>query len=287
MSKVIKAYYEITKPERTLANVVTGLAGYLFASRWHIDWPSFVSFMAGMTLIIASACVLNNFTDRDLDKVMHRTKRRVLVTGELSAQNAAIFGLVIGVIGFWLLAHTNALTFLIGFIAYVSYVVFYDLAKRYSEWGTLVGTVPGAASLVAGYTAVTGHLDIAAALLFVIMVCWQMAHFYAIAIYRLKDYKKANVPVWPAKYGVQSTKRQIYVFVAAFITANALLWATHYVGYIYLIVVCVSGAYWLLLAARGFEKKTNDDTWARGLFKFSLVILLIFAAMLTIGPILA
>jgi protoheme IX farnesyltransferase len=118
------------------------------------------------------------------------------------------------------------------------------------------------------------------------MVCWQMAHFYAIAIYRLKDYKKANVPVWPAKYGVASTKRQIYIFVAAFITANALLWATHYVGYIYLAVVGLSSAYWLLLAAKGFEKTTDDDVWARGLFKFSLIILLVFAGMLTIGPIL-
>jgi len=285
---MLKEYYQLTKPERTLANVITALAGYLFASRWHVDWPVLLALLIGSTLIIASACVLNNLIDRDLDKKMVRTKKRALVTGRIPARHAGVFAATLGLVGFWALAYTNWLTFCVGALAgFVGYVALYDVAKRKSVWGTLVGTIPGGASLVAGYTAVTGRLDVAAWLLFIIMAAWQMAHFYAIAIYRLKDYQKAGVPVWPAKYGVANTKVQIFLFVAAFVAANALLAVSGHVKYSYLIVMTLVGGYWYWRAVQGFAKKVDDEAWARGMFGVSLVVLLVFAGVLTVGPILS
>ncbi len=274
------------KPERTLANVITALAGYLFASRWHTRWESLTALLVGSGLIIASACVLNNIIDRDLDRQMTRTKKRVLVTGALPARTAVIYAIALGVVGFWALAQTNWLTLAIGAAAYVSYVVIYDLAKRRSVYGTVVGAVPGAASLVAGYTSVTDRLDTAALLLFLIMAAWQMAHFYAIAIYRLKDYRQAGVPVWPVRHGIKSTKQQIFLFVAAFLAANALLAIYGYVRYSFLALMMVLGGYWYWRALQGMTRKIDDEAWARSMFGLSLIVLLAFSTLLTVGPIL-
>jgi heme o synthase len=284
---MLKQYIGLTKPERTLANVITGLAGYLFASKWHISWHILLSLVGGLALIIASACVLNNLMDRDLDKHMARTKKRALVTGEVPARDAFMFAVVIGTAGFWILAQTNWLTFWISAIAgYTGYVALYDYAKRKSVWGTLAGTICGSASIVAGYTAATGKLDSAAFLLFAIMAAWQMAHFYSIAIYRLDDYKKAGVPVWPAKFGVSNTKAQIFFFIAAFIGANALLAVFGYVKYSYLITISAAGGYWYWHAVSGLTKKVDDTAWARRMFGISLNVLLVFAVVLAVGPVL-
>jgi protoheme IX farnesyltransferase len=92
--------------------------------------------------------------------------------------------------------------------------------------------------------------------------------------------------VWPARYGVTSTKRQIFIFVAAFVAANALLAVFGYVSYSYLAIMTAFGAYWYWQALQGVVKAVNDEVWARRMFTTSLVVLLAFAAMLSVGPIL-
>ncbi|HEX5394881.1 MAG TPA: protoheme IX farnesyltransferase, partial [Candidatus Saccharimonadales bacterium] len=161
---------------------MTAVAGFLFASRWHIDWLLFASLLIGVTFVIASACVMNNLLDRRLDKKMSRTRNRALPAGKVSPAAGLVFGLLLGAAGFWALSFTNALTMAIIAVGYIGYVVAYGWSKRHTVYSTLIGTVPGGASLVAGYTAVTGSLDRAAAILFVIMLAWQMVHFYAIAV---------------------------------------------------------------------------------------------------------
>lgn len=280
----LRAYYRLAKPERTFTNILTALAGYLFASEWHFSWD-LLALIAGSTLIIGSACVLNNYADRDMDSKMQRTKKRSLVSGEVPVMHAIVYATIMGVVGFWVLAYTNWLTFAIGAIAFVGYVVLYDLAKRHTVYGTMVGTIPGSASLVAGYTAVIGRLDWTALLLFIVMAAWQMAHFYAIAIYRLADYKAASIPVWPAKKGVPSTKRQILLFIFIFGLANVALTIFGHAGYIYLAVMGAVSLYWLWMGISGF-KTTGGHKWARQEFKLSLIIIVVLAVMLAVGPIL-
>jgi protoheme IX farnesyltransferase len=283
---MLRECYLLTKPGIIYGNALTAIAGLLLASRWHISAGLFLATVAGTCLVIASACVINNYLDRGIDKKMVRTKQRALVTGELSGTFAIIYGLLLGGLGFTLLAlFTNKLVVLIGAVAYVDYIVLYGVSKRASMHGTLVGSIAGAAPPVAGYCAVTGHFNGGALIIFLIMVCWQMVHFYAIAIRRSADYKAAGIPVLPLVKGVHATKVQMISYTAAFVAAVTALTLFGYAGYIFLITIGGAGCIWLYKGLTSFQVKDNVK-WAGGMFGYSLVVLLVFSAALATGSIL-
>jgi protoheme IX farnesyltransferase len=280
---VLKDYYYLTKPGIIYSNVLTVAAGFLLASKHHIDVARLVYVLLGTSLIIAGACVFNNYIDRDIDARMARTKQRALVSGVIAVRRALIFATVITLVGFAILiVHVNWLTVLVGVIAFVDYIVIYGIAKRRSEHGTLVGTVAGAAPIVAGYTAATDHFNLESVLLLLTLTFWQMAHFYAIAIYRLADYKKAGLPVWPAKRGIAETKRYIIGYAVAFVIAAFALTVFGYTGYIYLAVMALAGWYWLSLVLDGLQVK-DDKQWARQVFLRSLIVIVVFSGALMVG----
>ena len=182
MSGKLKLYYSLTKPGVTYGNAITAVAGYLLATATSFDIARFLGLTFGITFVIASACVINNYLDQDIDRLMTRTKMRALVSGKLPGWHAVVFSVVLGVVGIGLLAWlTNLLTVGVAIFGWIVYVVFYGmLSKRLSIHGTLVGSVSGAAPIVAGYTAVTNTLDAGAWLLFAILFLWQMPEFYSI-----------------------------------------------------------------------------------------------------------
>jgi protoheme IX farnesyltransferase len=279
----IKNYYHLTKPGIIRGNLITALAGFLLASQGHIDFWLLLATLAGISLIIASACVFNNYIDRNIDKKMARTKKRALVTGLIAGRNAMLYATTLGVVGFGVLAaYTNFLTVLLGLIAIFSYVVLYGFAKRRSVHGTLVGTLPGALPPVAGYTAAMNQLDAAAIILFLILVFWQMPHFYAIAMYRFDDYKAAGVPVLPVKKGMKAAKVQILLYIVAFIIACAALAVYGYGGDTYLVVSLVLGYSWLYLGVKGF-KTADDKRWARKMFGFSLLVISLLSLVISLN----
>lgn len=283
---MFKQYVELTKPERTLANVITALAGFLLACRWSIPGLLLVATLAGTSLVVASACVLNNYIDRDLDTKMPRTKKRVLARHEMPPRNVLVYSIVLGVVGFVVLwTYVSFLVVVLGAIAYVDYIVLYGYSKRHSVHSTLIGTVSGAMPIMAGYCAVTGKIDMAAVLLFFSMVFWQMPHFYAIAIFRMKDYAAGGIPVLPLKKGIHRTKLQILCYTLAFIFTALLLRTYDYVGTIYTVVIAAVGVVWMWRGIHGYQSK-NDEAWARGMFFFSLKALMIFSVMVAIGSIL-
>lgn len=242
--------------------------------------------LAGTCLVIASACVINNYIDREIDAKMARTKKRALVSGKVSARAALFYGGILGVVGFGLLlAYTNNLVALIGLIAYIDYIVLYGWTKRHSVHGTLVGTIAGAAPPVAGYCAVTGKFDFGAFIIFMIMVFWQMVHFYAIAIRREKDYKAAGIPVLPVVKGVRETKIQMILYTIAFIFAVLDLSLRGYAGWMFAAVMAILGVVWLYKGLNSFGIKDNV-LWAKNMFMFSLIVLLSFSVMLSVGSIL-
>ncbi len=166
MTQTFKAYYQLTKPGIIYGNLLNTASGFLLASKWHFGFGLLLATLGGTALVIASACVINNFLDREIDAKMARTKKRALVSGSISGPRALICASLLGLLGFVILGvRTNRLTFGLGVLALFTYVVLYGIAKRRSVHGTVVGSIAGALPPVAGYTAVTNHLDSGALIL--------------------------------------------------------------------------------------------------------------------------
>lgn len=282
LGELLKTYYRLTKPGIIYGNLIVTAGGFLLASKGHIDPWLFLAVMSGTALVIASGCVFNNYIDRDIDKKMARTQKRALVTGAVSGRRAISYASALAIAGFAILTTgTNALAVAMGVIGLFFYVIVYGITKRMSTLGTVVGSVPGATPPVAGYLAVTNEFDTGALLLFLIMAVWQMPHFYAIAIFRLKDYAAANIPVLSVKKGIKLTKTYIMLYIAAYLGIAPLLTFLGYTGYIYLIVMGIVGVMWFWKGIEGFNAR-DDAAWARKMFGFSLIVLLSFACTLSV-----
>lgn len=273
-------YLLLTKPGIILGNLVTLAAGFFLAAQGPFDVWLFLAVLIGLSFIMASACVLNNYIDRPLDKKMSRTKNRALVTGIISGKKAIAFAIVLGVIGnIVLYRYTNTLTLAVANIGFFVYVVLYSLWKSHTIYSTAIGSIAGAIPPVVGYCAVKNQLDIGALILFAMLVLWQMPHFFAIAIYHLKDYSAANLPVLPIRKGIFRTKVHMVLYIIAFICTAALLTLFNYTGYVYLVVTTSIGLGWLILCLAGF--KGRDDTlWSKRMFQLSLVLIMAICFMI-------
>lgn len=217
-------YYSLAKPRALYGNVLTAAAGFLFASPGRIAWALFLAVCLGTTLVIASACVLNNVLDRDIDTLMARTKKRATVTGGIAARNAVVYAATLGIGGMAILvAWTNMLVVAVGLVGFLAYVVLYGMfSKRMSIHGTLVGSVSGAAPIQGGYVGASNVLDAGALIVFLMLFFWQLPAFYSISIYRREEYARANVPVVSVVRGVANTKVQILVYTGIFVLVSLL-----------------------------------------------------------------
>ena len=279
---MIKTYYSLTKPGIIMGNIITTVAGFAVASRGHIDSWLFLATLVGLSCIIASACVCNNYIDRYSDAKMARTKNRALVKGLVSGYNALFFATILGACGTFILAfYTNLLTTGIALTGFFVYVILYSGLKQRSMYATLIGSIAGAVPPVVGYCAVTGRLDIAALLLFAIVALWQMPHFFAIAMYRLDDYVAAAIPVLPVVKGIHATKIQMLLYIIAFSIVTLMPTFFGYTGYIYLAIAALLGFSWLWLCLQGFVSR-NNTLWARKMFLFSLIVVMVLSITISV-----
>ncbi|AKG70168.1 heme o synthase [Serratia fonticola] len=280
---MIKQYLQVTKPGIIFGNLISVVGGFLLASKGSIDYPLFLATLLGVSLVVASGCVFNNYIDRDIDKKMERTKNRVLVKGLIAPSVSLVYATLLGIAGFALLyIAANPLAMWLAVMGFVVYVGVYSLyMKRHSVYGTLIGSLSGAAPPVIGYCAVTNEFDAGALILLAIFSLWQMPHSYAIAIFRFKDYQAANIPVLPVVKGISVAKNHITLYILAFMIATLMLTLGGYAGYKYLIVAAAVSVWWLGMALRGY-KAENDSVWARKLFVFSIVAITSLSVMMSI-----
>lgn len=270
---MLKTYYYLMKPGIIMGNLITTGGAFILASKGNINGWLFLQTLAGLSLVIASGCVFNNYMDRKLDQKMERTKNRPLATGLITGKSAIPFATLLGIGGLLvLLRYTNLLTAAIALTGFLVYVILYGILKCRTIHGTIIGSVAGAIPPVVGYCAVSNHLDAAASLLFIIMVLWQMPHFFAIAMYRFKDYSAASVPLLPIQKGARLAKIHMHCYIAAFTGAALLLTYFGYTGYAYLAIASLLGLGWLYLCYKGW-KSESDTRWAHQMFRFSLVVI--------------
>jgi protoheme IX farnesyltransferase len=282
----IKSYYRLTKPGIIYGNLLTAAAGYFFASHWHNNYSALIGLLVGLGLIIGASCVANNVIDRDIDLKMERTKNRSTVTGDISKKTALRYAAILGILGaITLIVFTNFLTFLVGLFGVVVYLGFYSYAKRKSVWGTLVGGLAGAVPPIAGYAAYTNYLDQGAVILLFVLICWQLAHFYGIALYRKQEYKAAGIPVWPVIKGDWNAQFQALGAIGLFTIFSITLFFFGYTGFVYLAVMLVTGIAWFWYAVF-LAGKLKAPVWGRKVFLSSLIVMIILCLSLAFGPIL-
>lgn len=279
---MLKTYTMLTKPGIILGNVITTAAGFALASKGYLDMGLFLVTLIGLAFVIASAGVFNNYIDRAMDAKMARTKNRALVQGTISLKSALLFATCLGCVGVVILAlGTNLLTVSVALTGFFIYLVLYAYWKYYSFYGTIVGSLAGAIPPVVGYCAVSNRLDTGAWLLFLILVLWQMPHFFAIALYRLEDYRAASIPVLPLQKGIYLTKIHMFFYIIAFTLVASMLTFFGYTGNVYFLVTALLGLAWLGLCVNGF-KKENHVRWAHQMFVFSLVVIMGLCITLTV-----
>ncbi|MEO0442320.1 MAG: heme o synthase [Pseudomonadota bacterium] len=275
-------YMSLTKPGMIMGNLIAAAAGFFLAAKGQIDWLLLFISLSSVALIIGSACTFNNIIDRDIDRLMERTRNRVLVKGIIPVGYALAFGTTLGLSGFLLMYFfTTAIALLMGLIGFGVYVGLYSLYfKRRSVYGTAVGSISGACPPVMGYCSVTGTFDMGALLLLGIFCIWQIPHSYAIAIYRFNDYRLANIPVLPLRNGIKATRKHITLHIIAFTLVCLLLTQQHYVGIVYAISMTVLGVYWIYITVMEYREGKQRE-WGKKLFIFSIITICCFSMLIS------
>jgi protoheme IX farnesyltransferase len=272
----VRAYVALTKPRIIELLLVTTLPAMMLAAG---GWPStglVVATLVGGTLAAGAANVFNCYVDRDIDQLMHRTENRPLPTGALTPRAALVFGVVLTVVSITLLALTTtplAAALAAGAIFY--YAVLYTMVlKRRTRRSTEFGGVPGAAPVLIGWAAVTGSLAWPAVVFFGVVFCWQMPHFWALAMRFRADYARAQVPMLPVVATARSVGRQSVGWAWATVAVSLLLWpvaADYGIGWIYTVAAAGLGVWFAVEAHRLLGRIRRDvETRPMQLFHASI-----------------
>ncbi|QPQ30067.1 heme o synthase [Lysinibacillus sp. JNUCC 51] len=232
--------------------------------------PEIIFATIGSALVIGAAGAFNNVYDRDIDAIMPRTQSRPTVTGEMSAKSALTLAFAMLIIGVAVLALASPLAAAFGLLGVFLYVVPYTMwTKRRTIYNTEIGSIGGAIPALIGWAAVSTDITHPAILgLFLVMVIWQMPHFYAIAIRKHADYEAASVPMLPVVKGMRRTYYQTNFYLILLILSS-LLFGTLSVG-IMLVALLLSIA-WLVMSIYGYHSNKDQIKWATKMFVFSLI----------------
>ncbi|MDK3256374.1 heme o synthase [Blastococcus capsensis] len=287
----VGAYVGLTKPRIIELLLITTVPAMMLADRGWPSWTLLLSTLVGGTLAAGAANVFNCWYDRDIDRMMNRTQKRPLVTGAVSPRAALVFGVVLTVASIVLLALTTtplAAALAAGAIFY--YAVLYTMVfKRHTRRSTEFGGVPGAAPVLIGWAAVTGSLDWPAVVVFGVVFCWQMPHFWALALRFKDDYARADVPMLPVVTSALSVGRQTVAWSWVTVAVSLLLWpvgAEYGVGLGYTIAAAVLGAWFLIEAHRLLLRiRTGGETKPMQLFHVSISYLALLMVAIVVDAI--
>jgi protoheme IX farnesyltransferase len=276
-------YLALTKPGIVRMCLLMTAGGLWLApatvgsSKW-ITWTIWIAALLGSSLAVASANAFNMVWEREGDRLMARTRMRPLAAGRLGVASSSVFAGVLGLAAMVVLAlGTNWLTTGLAAFALLSYVLIYTPLKRRTPLALVIGAVPGAVPPLLGWTAVTNSLDLPGAVLFGILLVWQMPHFLAISIFRKQDYAAAGIRCVPVVRGEMVAKIQAIAWAVLLIPVSVALTPLGVTGDIYLVVSLLAGLAFLGFALMGLRHKPGDGPgtlrWARQLFALSLVYL--------------
>lgn len=248
----LRDYYELCKPRVVMLISFTAVIGMFLAVPGLPPMSALLWGTFGITLMAASAAAVNQILDQQADARMARTCGRPLPSGHLNLREAGCVALILGVIGFAMLAGlVNLLTAMLTFMALVGYAGVYTLyLKRATPQNIVIGGLAGAAPPLLGWTAVTGTFDWQPLLLVAIVFVWTPPHFWALAIERHAEYAKVDIPMLPVTHGIEYTRTQVLLYTLLLVVVTVLPFITQMSGWIYFVGAMILGAIFLRYAWR-------------------------------------
>ena len=274
-------YYTLTKPRVVQLIVFCAVIGMLLAQPGLPDWRLAGAATLGIWLVAAAAAAFNCLVEQQIDSRMARTAWRPSAKGELANAHtllfsAALCGVGSAVLYWWV----NPLTMWLTFATFVGYAVVYTvILKPLTPQNIVIGGASGAMPPVLGYAAMTGEVGHEALILCLIIFLWTPPHFWALALYRAEDYRKAGLPMLPITHGPEFTRLQVLLYTIVLFAATLLPFVFHMSGALYLAAAVVLGAMFIVYAWQLW--RDYSDALARATFRFSIWHLsLLFAALL-------
>lgn len=278
----VASYINLAKPHVTVMLLGTTLAAMTVANH---GLPSLVTVLAtllGGAMAAGSANSLNCYWDRDIDRVMSRTRQRALAARLVPETHALAFGVTLGVASYVLLATVvNQLSAILAVSAILFYVCVYTMwLKRSTPQNIVIGGAAGAVPVLVGWAAATGRVSWAAVWMFLIIFMWTPPHFWSLALVLKQDYARAGVPMLPVVRGEATTRRQIVIYTVLLVLTTLGLVASSTLGIIYLVSALALGGGLLYLALRlAVTRKLKD---ARTMFWCSNYYLAALFAMMVV-----
>jgi protoheme IX farnesyltransferase len=276
----VGAYVALTKPRIIELLLITTLPTMILAKGGLPDIWLMVATLAGGALAAGGANAINMYVDRDIDKLMHRTRNRPLVTGVIAPRNALMFAITLEVVAFVeLWAWVNLLSAVLAVSATLFYVFIYTLwLKRTSKQNIVIGGAAGAMPVLVGWAAVTDSLAWAPVVLFAVIFTWTPPHFWALAFKYKDDYEAANVPMMPVVATFRRTAMEILSYTIVMVGLTFLLAPVAHLGVLYLAAAGLLGAGFIALAIRLWVQATPKASMQ--LFSYSITYLtLLFVVM--------
>ncbi len=286
----VRLYYALTKPRVVQLIVFCAVIGMLLAGPGLPDWRVALAATAGIWLVAAAAAAFNCVVEQQIDSRMARTAWRPTARGELANRETLAFSAVLCTLGSALLYFAvNPLTMWLTFATFVGYAVVYTvLLKPATPQNIVIGGASGAMPPVLGWAAIRGEVGPEALILCLIIFLWTPPHFWALALYRAEDYRKAGLPMLPVTHGAAFTQLHVFLYTLVLFAATLLPFISGMSGVIYLVSAIALGGIFIGYAWKLW--RNYSDALARKTFRFSIWhLMLLFAALLIdhyLGPLL-
>ena len=280
---VFVQFLKLTKPRVNALIVFTAMIGMMLAYPVGIAWdlPLMLTATIGIALVAGAAAAFNCLVEQQIDKKMARTRARPTVAGSILTWQILVLAGIVGGAGLLILHQfVNPLTMWLTLGTFVGYAVIYTvILKPATPQNIVIGGASGAMPPILGWAAVMNTVSPESMVLFLIIFAWTPPHFWALALYRKKEYAQAGLPMLPVTHGNAFTQLHLLLYTFIMVACTLLPVAMKMSGLIYLIAVLALDGYFVYLAIKLFRK--YSDALARKTFTYSILYLsLLFAALL-------
>ena len=277
---ILREFIVLTKPRVNLLIMFTAIVGMLLAHQSTLDYELILFASIGIGLAASAAAIINHVVDQRIDSIMDRTKSRPLVNGSIKPLHAIYFALFLSITSITMLyLLVNVLTALLTLLSIIIYSVIYSVyLKNLTSQNIVIGGIAGAMPPLLGWTSITNQIEPFPLVLFLIIFLWTPPHFWALAVYKYEDYKKADIPMLPVTHGRDFARLHIFLYSILLFCITLFPYILGLSGFIYLTGVVLIGLKFTIDAYSLMISKSAAEAIA--LFKYSITYLAVLFALL-------